>query len=349
MNNPFTLTFGKYPEKFVPRASVTDTILKSFSQENPPCQTYIITGVRGSGKTVMLTALTNYFRQSKDWIVADLEPSDDLLYSLAAQMYNESSFTEIFRRSKINLTYSGVGVEMQGQEPFFDVKTSIFQMLEKFAQRNKKILISIDEVVINENVKKLLGTFQTMLKRNYPVYILMTGLPENIDIIQNTDVLTFLLRAPKLYLSPLDLFRVADIYKKIQGINENQAYEMAAMTKGYPYAFQLLGYFTVEYNGDYFSAANECKYYLSEYVYEKIWSELSSTYRKILYAAANSETGAVKEIREAVDDMQPNKFAMYRDRLLRGRIISGNDYGKIKFVLPFFAEFVVNKYKMTEL
>ncbi len=123
---------------------------------------------------------------------------------------------------------------------------------------------------------------------------------------------------------------------------------MAAMTKGYPYSFQLLGYFTFEYNGDYLSAANECKYYLSEYVYEKIWSQLSSTYREILYATVKSETGSVKEIREDIG-MQSNKFCTYRDRLLRKGIISGSEYGKIKFVLPFFAEFVVNKYKMTEL
>ena len=322
--------------------------MKSFTQENSPCQTYILTGVRGSGKSVLLSALTNYFRQNKDWIVADLEPSDDLLCSFAAQLHNQSSFTDAFRKTKINFSYSGVGVEVTNQGPYQDVKTIIFQMMDKYTKKNKRILISIDEAVNTENMKKFLGTFQILIKRNYPVYLLMTGLPENIDLIQNSDVLTFLYRAPKLHLSSLDLLRIADVYEKCLNVNREQACEMAAITKGYPYAFQTLGHFAVEYNGDYVSAVTECKYYLSEFVYEKIWSELSTTYRKILFAAAESNTGSVKEIREKVG-MESNKFSIYRDKLLRKGIISGTEYGKIKFVLPFFSEYVIDKYRMTEL
>lgn len=35
-------------------------------------QIYMITGVRGSGKTVMLTDISKHFRKDKDWIVIEL-------------------------------------------------------------------------------------------------------------------------------------------------------------------------------------------------------------------------------------------------------------------------------------
>ena len=40
-------------------------------------------------------------------------------------------------------------------------------------------------------------------------------------------------------------------------------------------AFQVLGYYTSKYNGDYKKAIPEFKSYLEDYVYEKVLSEMS--------------------------------------------------------------------------
>ena len=45
---------------------------------------------------------------------------------------------------------------------------------------------------------------------------------------------------------------------------------MAGLTKGYPFAFQVLGYLTWNHNGDYLSVVDEYEQYLSEFVYDKI-------------------------------------------------------------------------------
>ncbi len=85
MNNPFTLSFGKKPLQYVSRISQTNTIIESFSAEEPSNQIYLITGVRGSGKTVMMTSIANDMRKKEEWIVVELNPVRDLLHSQAVQ------------------------------------------------------------------------------------------------------------------------------------------------------------------------------------------------------------------------------------------------------------------------
>ena len=53
MSNPFTLSFGKKPAQFISRITQTNEIVENFMQETPSTQIYMLTGVRGSGKTVL--------------------------------------------------------------------------------------------------------------------------------------------------------------------------------------------------------------------------------------------------------------------------------------------------------
>ena len=59
MNNPYTLTFGKDPEERISRALDGKEILNDFLAERPSQQVCLITGDRGSGKTVFMTDLCN--------------------------------------------------------------------------------------------------------------------------------------------------------------------------------------------------------------------------------------------------------------------------------------------------
>ena len=84
-----------------------------------------------------------------------------------------------------------------------------------------------------------------------PVFLLMTGLYENINAIQDEKNLTFLYRAPKLEMKSLNIGAVAQKYADTFDIDSDNAVEMAKLTKGYPFAFQVLGYLTWNNNGDY--------------------------------------------------------------------------------------------------
>ena len=67
MGNPFTLSFGKKPVQYISRLEQTNQILAAFQEENPTNQLFMITGVRGSGKTVMLTNIASEMRKSSNW------------------------------------------------------------------------------------------------------------------------------------------------------------------------------------------------------------------------------------------------------------------------------------------
>lgn len=78
----------------------TAEIIETFEDVNPAYQVCMITGVRGSGKTVMLTEITKKIRSDDDWIVMDLSPERDLLQSFAANLSNDPNLSEIFQQGK---------------------------------------------------------------------------------------------------------------------------------------------------------------------------------------------------------------------------------------------------------
>ena len=151
-----------------------------------------------------------------------------------------------------------------------------------------------------------------------------------------------LYRAPKMILSPLNMGSMADNYEKNVKVERNKAVEMAKMTRGYSFAFQVLGYYACEMDDDK-KVYSSFKQRLEEYVYEKIWSELSGNDKSVLFAIANSNDGKISAVREILN-MDTNHFNPYRKRLIRKGVINGDERGYVKFTLPLFEEFVKENY-----
>lgn len=176
-----------------------------------------------------------------------------------------------------------------------------------------------------------------------PVYLLMTGLYENIYELKNQKSLTFLYRAPRIDLRPLNIGTIVENYRQNFNLERNDALHMAQMTKGYSFAVQVLGYLTWKNNGNYRAVEPEYKQYLDEYVYEKIWSELSATDKRVAYAIAQTNGGRISDIREVLG-FTNNQFNPYRQRLIRKGILDGSEYGVVTFLLPLFADYVIENY-----
>ena len=81
----------------------------------------MITGVRGSGKTVMLTDISKHFKNEKDWIVIELNPDRDMLQGFAAKLYDYKDMKDLFIKAKIDLSVLGIGVSIEKANPFFDL------------------------------------------------------------------------------------------------------------------------------------------------------------------------------------------------------------------------------------
>lgn len=344
MNNPFTLSFGKKPLQYVSRISQTQEIIESFCSSEPSNQIYMLAGVSGSGKTVMMTGIANELREMQEWVVVELNPTRDLLQSLAAKLYSLPEMHAHFLQAKLDFSFLGLGISLENATPITDIESAIELMLAELQKRGKRLLITIDEVTNSEFIKVFVSAFQIFIRQDYPIFLLMTGLYENIYDLQNDKSLTFLYRAPKMVLEPLNFTAVRKQYMNIFDLSIEDAGVMAGLTKGYPFAFQVLGFLywenreekTIE------KILPEYDQYLEEYVYGKIWSEVSSKDQEVLTAMSRSGETKVKNIREEIG-MTSEQFSVYRDRLKRKGILDTRTYGEVTFALPRFAEFILER------
>ncbi len=347
MGNPFTLTFGRKPSEYIIRRSDIEEIKSAFLEEPARSQSYLIRGVRGSGKTVLMTAIAKEFAGNSDWVCVDLNSSqnliDDLSYRLADACEHVAGIID--RGKDISVAGFGIGFGSKSERDSVSRCEEILNILKK---RNKKLLITIDEVCNDKSMKQLASQFQIWIRKDYQIFLLMTGLYENINAIQNDPQLTFLLRTPKIALGPLGLSQITRQYEGTLKISNETAMRLAKETKGYAFAFQALGmiYYDNEESLSLEKQLDVLDEYLDEYVYQKIWSGLSEQDRNVVLTLSDERAAKVKDICEAVG-MSSATFSKYRERLINKGLITASQHGYIEVALPRFRR-ICEYYKINQ-
>lgn len=343
--NPYSILFGKEPLRSISRDKQLRQVIDDFSAQNPLMQLYMITGVRGSGKTVFLSDAADFFKKQEDWIVVSISSDGDILEKIVSELASENALARIFQNASINLSFFGVGLEVSGSPKINNAEVALKKMLESLKHHGKRVLIAMDEVIRSKEIVAFASAFQLYIRDDLPVFLLMTGLYENIEELQNVKNLTFLYRAPRLDMEPLRIRPIEKDYMDTLGVNRDTAYAMARETMGYPYAFQLVGYFTWRNRCEYSDQVRkEWISRLNDYAYEIIWSRLSEKDRFVAYGIAKAETHKVSEVREVLNITQ-NELNPYRKRLLKRGLISGDKWGEIRFTLPYFENYVIEAYE----
>ena len=296
MKNPFSLIYPPESIAFISRKNQIDKIIHTFDMKNPSNKVYMITGVRGSGKTVFLSEIADHYSAMDQWIVLKLNSNSDLIAQAVSKFSANKTSASLQKESILR------------------------NILEKLKTQGKKVLFIIDEIINNSYVKVFASNFQIYITQNYPVYLVMAGLFDNISNLQNEKSLTFLYRAPKIFLEPLSIPAITTSYRSIFDISPSEAVEMAKLTKGYPFAFQILGYLKWETNDD------------LEKLLPKFDEEL------IVYVIS---TGIHKtsDIREKLE-ISPQLLNTYRKRLMEHGVVNGSVRGELTLALPRFEEYI---------
>ena len=344
-DNPFTLTFGKKPSEYISRYENTETIISTFEAENPISQTYLIEGIRGSGKTVLMTTITKILEESKEWIVIDLNSTQNLIEDFAMRLSDAcAQLGEI--SPEISLSVGAVGLNVSGNSPLKDNISVIERILSSLKKKKKKVVITIDEVLHDSNMRHFASEFQIFIRKDYPLFLIMTGLYENIYAIQNDPALTFLLRAPKIKLEPLSIRQITMQYKNIFDISIDEAKQFASITKGYAFAFQAFGMLYWEYREQLSLDEILIKFddMLDDFVYKKIWESLSPQDRNILLSFTDYNM-KVKDICDSLS-LTSSTFSKYRERLIKKGIIISNQHGYVTLTLPRFID-VIKYYEIS--
>lgn len=340
--NPFTLTFGKLPDSFIERYENTNRVVDTFNNTSLS-QTYLIEGIRGSGKTVLMTRIAKELSESNDWVVVNLNSTLDLLDDFAKRLNDACETIPNLFSQRFNVSFAGFGVGINGNDNLRDNISIIKNILKVLKEKKKKVLITIDEALHDNNMKIFASEFQIFLREDFPVYLIMTGLSKNIHDIQHDPSLTFLLRSPKLKMEPLSILQITDRYKDIFEISTDEAAEIAAITKGYAFAYQALGaaYWNHRENPDMNKILEMTDSMLDDYVYKKIWETCTKRDRDFLLAITHDNISAKEICKNA--DMKLNSYSKYREKLLQQEIITAPQHGDISLALPRFYE-IVSRY-----
>lgn len=348
-NNPYTLQFSYIPIQLIARKSLTEEIINDYSKNIPTFRGHFLTGIRGCGKTVLMAEISKKMSENNEWIVIDIEnPEADIIDSIVRGLYRIPEMKRLFVEAKLDISVLGIGLSIEKSNAVASNQSDALRlMLEVLQKAKKRVLVTIDEVTYCKEISAFSHTLSAYARAGFEIFTLMTGLKENIKEIKNDKSLTFLYRAKEHTLEPLNITAIIGDYERVFGLNRETAEEMAFITKGYSFAFQALGYLCWEYLSrsneetvDVKSLLSELDQYLAEFVYDKVWSELTALEKKVVVAIAKTDTGEVKTIREIIN-MNSSKFSVYRERLMDKGLIDGREYGKIRFFLPRFAEYSI--------
>ncbi|MCR5487761.1 MAG: ATP-binding protein [Lachnospiraceae bacterium] len=339
--NPFAIGFRKIPRQFISRDLIVEEILLDLTAQQIQNPCFMLTGVRGTGKTVTMTEIERRIEENEKWIIVRLNPTRDMLQGLASKLYDSGGFMTEFVDRSLNLSKFGIGVNLEAKPPISDIESALEKMLKEIRKKKKRLLVTVDEVSNSQYMKEFASSFQILIREDLPICTIMAGLYENVHELENEKDLTFLYRAPKYEMEPLNLTLIAERYRMLFGTDQDRAMEMAVMTKGYPFAYQALGKYLWEdpdheMNAEVLARFDQA---LSHYVYKKIWSELSETDRWYMSFIVRKEAMSVSELLELAGKKK-NEFSQYRVRLRDKGLIDASQRGKIRYTLPRFDVFV---------
>ena len=144
-----------------------------------------------------------------------------------------------------------------------------------------------------------------------------------------------------MYLGPLPINEIGYKYQLYLGVELEEAASLAKFTKGYAYAYQVLGsiLWRSKKKGIDNEALIEFDRTLAENAYNKIYSELTKTERSIVKSFDHDEPIPVSDL-VAKLDINAKSFSVFRDRLIKKGVLLSGGYGWLRLALPRFREFL---------
>ncbi len=254
----------------------------------------------------------------------------------ASKLYDEGKLRKLFLHPEFSFSFKGINLSIKGDVKINNITTLIDKMLTYLKSKNKRVLITLDDVSSNQYVKSFIFSYQQMIRNGYDVFLLITGLYENVSELERNKSLTFFIRAPKINLEPLNLFEITLSYKNLLSLDEKDAIKYAKLTKGYAYGYQLIGSLLYK-NGLNSNILDEYDMKLIKNSYLLTWEKLTKKEKEFL--TVMGETKSQKEISEKLK-MSNGNLQTYKTRLIEKGLITSKERGKVDFALPRFEKFV---------
>ncbi len=351
--DPFTRTPGVAGQAYIDNG-VADEIINNFCSEESNKCVYKITGLRGSGKSVEYSKVIRAVKEKKYWLVYTLSAAGDAIETLIAKMNMESFLNSKSETTAISSTASLAGqvlsVEGEGSisvsrsftdnDHFYSQEAVLTDLISRANKKKYKVLIGIDDISKTPAMVKFLSIFGSMILEGLQVYLVVTGLSQNIEEFSSERNLTFFKRADSKEIKTLNKYDIVYMYEKLLKVDTEEAKRLQELSRGYAYAYQVLGslYFSKKDTETLEDILPDFDRIMFRDSYDLIWKDLTQAEKDLIKCIYRSKTGKTEDIKALMK--KPGTYSVYRDRLINKHIVDGDVRGYLKIQLPRFDKFI---------
>lgn len=359
--NPFKPTAGGEPPLLIGRSKVIRDFEKGLDNGvGAPGRIMLVTGARGTGKTVMLTVFGDKARE-RNWDVIEETASEGLCERLVDALHTNRGALDHLT-VKPSLSFAGAGIslgeaELSPKRMPETLRSAMATRLDRLDKKRAGLLITIDETQAAErqDMIAIATAIQHQIRERRNIAIVFAGLPQMVSDLFNDEVITFLRRAKTNVLSDIPLEEVQNAFLDTfsasgVSITEEQLTTATEATHGYPYMIQLVGYHIWDAadvrdsdtitDEDVEQGIHEARIDLDNAVCIPELHGLSRNDRAYLEAMSYSDgPSSTVEIAERMGKTA-NYAATYRKRLLDAFVIRETERGEVDFAVPFLREYL---------
>ncbi|UYM06380.1 ATP-binding protein [Solicola gregarius] len=361
--NPFTPTFGTSPPLLVGRDRDLDEFRDGlYGGPGSPERATLVTGLRGTGKTVMLNAYEDA-AASEGWLVISETATRGLIDRITHEHLPRLLIEADPRATESHLTAvsfpGGLGVEREVTErhtPRPGLRSRLTELTELLAERGGSgVLLTVDEVHRQglDDLRILGATIQHAFRERREVAFVGAGLPSAVDDLLSDDVSTFLRRADRRHLRTVGRDDVAQalavpIRDAGRDITPDALQIAVNGTGGYPFLIQLVGLHIWRADpGQGLIDVDQAQHgvdharrRIGQLVHASALADLSTVDRSFLAAMAHDDGPSRTSDLATRLNVDRTYVGQYRRRLIAAEVIEPRGYGLVDFTLPGLRDYL---------
>ena len=130
------------------------------------------------------------------------------------------------------------------------------------------------------------------------------------------------------------------IYEKLLKVDSDEAKRIEELTKGYAYAYQVLGslYFCKKESEKLEDIIPDFERILFRDSYDLIWQSLTPAEKEVVKCIYKTKNGKAEDIKALMK--KPSNYTVYRERLINKHLVNTKERGFLQINLPLFDRFI---------
>ncbi len=362
-NSPFNPGYGKQPLVFGGHEKdieeLTDVFTTMDFGEN---HSVLVTGLRGAGKTSMLTLLKDAAAE-RGWLVLSDDASSGLMERVMEttipQLINTLDSGAKAHLTSLGIWHFNAAWEFESRQR--EVKPQLRHDLVALSDAvdHRGILITIDEVSSGRVRLRELSKFALQvshaLSDGANIMIVFAGIKVNLDELLKQEHTTFLRRSRDVDFRRLDPAQTMKVLKETiriggRSITDDALRRLAQISQGYPYLLQLVGDYawrarpgepTIEMS-DAEVAFEKAIRAINSRVISKVYLDLSDVDKEFVKAMTMALDDGRAKMENIVQNMgvSAQYVQVYKNRLIDSGYVQRAGHGYVEFSLPYLDQYI---------